>query len=137
MDLSLNMKAIVSQRLLPFKGGDGRVPAIEVLINSPLMADLIFKGDVPKMKSLIAKSRELGMQTFDQHLFDLIEDGKISIEDGLRNADSVNDLRLRLKLESQASKDKDLLGGTESLTVEETEEEANALGGVVSAAIRK
>lgn len=128
MDLSLNLKAIVSQRLLPLKEKEGRVPAIEIMINSPLMADLIFKGDVPKMKALIAKSRELGMQTFDQHLFDLIEDDMISVEDGLRNADSVNDLRLRLKLEGKQSKATDLLDGLETLTVEEDAEESGMVG---------
>jgi twitching motility protein PilU len=128
MDLSLNLKAIVSQRLLPIKESDGRVPAIEILINSPLMADLIFKGDVPKMKELVAKSRELGMQTFDQHLFDLIEENLITVEDGLRNADSVNDLRLRLKLEGKKSKATDLLDGLESLTVEEDAEESGMVG---------
>lgn len=128
MDLSLNLKAIVSQRLLPLKEKEGRVPAIEIMINSPLMADLIFKGDVPKMKALIAKSRELGMQTFDQHLFDLIEADMISIEDGLRNADSVNDLRLRLKLEGKQSKATDLLDGLETLTVEEDAEESGMVG---------
>ncbi len=128
MDLSLNLKAIVSQRLLPIKDSDGRVPAIEILINSPLMADLIFKGDVPKMKALIAKSRELGMQTFDQHLFDLIEEDLITVEDGLRNADSVNDLRLRLKLEGKKSKATDLLDGLEALTVEEDAEESGMVG---------
>tara|TARA_R110002096_G_scaffold172690_6_gene346544 strand:+ start:226 stop:1392 length:1167 start_codon:yes stop_codon:yes gene_type:complete len=128
MDLSLNLKAIVSQRLLPIKESDGRVPAIEILINSPLMADLIFKGDVPKMKALVAKSRELGMQTFDQHLFDLIEEDMITIEDGLRNADSVNDLRLRLKLEGKKSKGTDLLDGLETLTVEEDAKESGLVG---------
>ncbi len=128
MDLSLNLKAIVSQRLLPIKESDGRVPAIEILINSPLMADLIFKGDVPKMKALVGKSRELGMQTFDQHLFDLIEEDLITVEDGLRNADSVNDLRLRLKLEGKRSKATDLLDGLETLTVEEDAEESGMVG---------
>lgn len=128
MDLSLNLKAIVSQRLLPIKDSDGRVPAIEILINSPLMADLIFKGDVPKMKSLVAKSRELGMQTFDQNLFDLIEADLITVEDGLRNADSVNDLRLRLKLEGKRSKATDLLDGLESFTVEEDAAESGLIG---------
>ncbi|MDW3095726.1 MAG: PilT/PilU family type 4a pilus ATPase [Gammaproteobacteria bacterium] len=128
MDLSLNLKAIVSQRLLPIKDSEGRVPAIEILINSPLMADLIFKGDVPKMKALIAKSRELGMQTFDQHLFDLIEEDLITVEDGLRNADSVNDLRLRLKLEGKKSKATDLLDGLEELTVEEDAQESGLVG---------
>ncbi|MFK7793941.1 MAG: PilT/PilU family type 4a pilus ATPase [Gammaproteobacteria bacterium] len=128
MDLSLNLKALISQRLLPIKESDGRVPAIEILINSPLMADLIFKGDVPKMKELMSKSRELGMQTFDQHLFDLIEEDLINVEDGLRNADSVNDLRLRLKLEGKRSKATDLLDGLESLTVEEDAEESGMVG---------
>ena len=132
MDLSLNLKSVISQRLLPIKGEEGRVPAVEVMINSPLMADLIFKGDVPKMKSLIAKSRELGMQTFDQHLFDLIEADLITVEDALRNADSVNDLRLRLKLESKSSKDADLLEGTEDLMVEEEDEESNVIGTIAS-----
>ena len=128
MDLSLNMKAMVSQRLLPRKNSEGRIPAVEIMINSPLMADLIFKGDVPKMKGLIAKSREAGMQTFDQHLFDLIEEDLITMEDGLRNADSVNDLRLRLKLESKKSKATDLLDGLEALTVEEDAEESGMIG---------
>ena len=128
MDLSLNLKAIISQRLLPKKDTDGRIPAVEIMINSPLMADLIFKGDVPKMRELISKSREMGMQTFDQHLFDLIEEGLITVEDGLRNADSINDLRLRLKLESKESKGKDLLDGLEELTVEEDEEESGMVG---------
>lgn len=127
MDLSLNLRSIVSQRLLPIKGKEGRIPAIEILINSPLMADLIFKGDIPKMRELLKKSREMGMQTFDQHLFDLIEADLITMEDGLRNADSVNDLRLRLKLESKASKESDLLEGLETLTVEEDDEESGML----------
>ena len=127
MDLSLNLKSLISQRLLPRKSTDGRIPAVEIMINSPLMADLIFKGDVPKMKELISKSREAGMQTFDQHLFDLIEEDLITMEDGLRNADSVNDLRLRLKLESKKSTERDLLDGLETLTVEEDEEEAGMI----------
>ena len=127
MDLSLNLKSLISQRLLPRKNTDGRIPAVEIMINSPLMADLIFKGDVPKMKELIKKSKEAGMQTFDQHLFDLIEEDKITMEDGLRNADSVNDLRLRLKLESKRSTDRDLLDGLEALTVEEDSEEAGMI----------
>ena len=127
MDLSLNLKSLISQRLLPRKNTDGRIPAVEIMINSPLMADLIFKGDVPKMKELISKSREAGMQTFDQHLFDLIEEDLITMEDGLRNADSVNDLRLRLKLESKKSSERDLLDGLEALTVQEDEEEAGMI----------
>lgn len=120
MDLSLNLKSVVSQRLLPKKSGDGRVPAVEVMLNTPLMADLIFKGQVHQMKELIAKSNEHGMQTFDQHLFKLIESNEITMEDGLRNADSINDLRLRLKLESKMSKGQDLLDGAGNLMVEET-----------------
>ena len=127
MDLSLNLKSLISQRLLPRKNTDGRIPAVEIMINSPLMADLIFKGDVPKMKELISKSKEAGMQTFDQHLFDLIEEDLITMEDGLRNADSVNDLRLRLKLESKKSTERDLLDGLETLTVEEDSEEAGMI----------
>ncbi len=101
IDLSLNLRAIVSQRLLPIEGGQGRVPAVEVLLNSPLVSDLIFKGDVTGIKEVIKKSREFGMQTFDQALFDLYESRRISYEDALRNADSINDLRLNIKLNSQ------------------------------------
>ena len=98
MDLSLNLKALISQRLVPLEGRKGRVAAVEVMINSPLVSDLIFKGDVAEIKEIMKKSRELGMQTFDQHLFDLYEGGQIGYEDALRNADSVNDLRLNIKL---------------------------------------
>ncbi|MDP1705957.1 MAG: PilT/PilU family type 4a pilus ATPase, partial [Sulfurimicrobium sp.] len=97
MDLSLNLKAFVSQRLIPMKEGKGRAAAIEIMLNSPLISDLIFKGDVHEIKEIISKSRELGMQTFDQALFDLYEAGMISYEDALRNADSLNDLRLQIK----------------------------------------
>jgi twitching motility protein PilU len=117
MDLSLNLKSFVSQRLIPMRDGKGRVAAVEILINSPLISDLIFKGNVHEIKEIMAKSRELGMQTFDQHLFDLYEAGKISYEDALRNADSVNDLRLRIKLYSQSSKDRDLTSGLDNLTI--------------------
>jgi len=127
MDLSLNLKSVISQRLLPIKNEEGRVPAVEVMLNTPLMADLIFKGEVHEMKSLIAKSNELGMQTFDQHLFHLIEAGMITMEDGLRNADSVNDLRLRLKLDSKSAKESDLLEGMDDLMVEETDEDAGMI----------
>ena len=111
MDLSLNVKAIISQRLIPTKDTKGRAAAIEILLNSPLIADLIFKGEVNQIKGIMSKSRELGMQTFDQALFDLYESGKISYEDALKNADSVNDLRLNIKLNSQHSKDADLMSG--------------------------
>jgi twitching motility protein PilU len=111
MDLSLNLKGFISQRLIPNKTGAGRTAAFEIMLNSPLISDLIFKGEVHEIKSIMAKSRELGMQTFDQALFDLYEAGQISYEDALRNADSVNDLRLRIKLESSESKGKDLTQG--------------------------
>ena len=117
MDLSLNLKAIISQRLIPKKGSKGRVAAIEIMLNSPLMSDLIFKGEVHEMKALIARSRELGMQTFDQALFDLFEADMITYEDALRNADSVNDLRLKIKLESKNAKNRDLGSGLEHLEI--------------------
>ncbi|MBV8657662.1 MAG: PilT/PilU family type 4a pilus ATPase [Burkholderiales bacterium] len=117
MDLSLNLKAFISQRLIPLRTGKGRAAAVEVMLNSPLISDLIFKGDVHEIKEIMSKSRELGMQTFDQALFDLYESGKISYEDALRNADSVNDLRLRIKLESKESKGKDILAGLDHLDI--------------------
>ena len=101
MDLALNLKAIISQRLIVMKDGKGRVPAVEVMINSPLISDLIMKGDVPGIKEIMAKSGEAGMQTFDQSLFTLYEAGLISYDDALRNADSQNDVRLRIKLEGK------------------------------------
>jgi twitching motility protein PilU len=101
MDMSLNVKAFVSQRLLPRESGSGRVAAMEIMLNSPLIADLIFKGEVAQIKEVMAKSTRLGMRTFDQSLFDLYEQGLISYEDALRNADSVNEVRLRIKLESK------------------------------------
>jgi twitching motility protein PilU len=117
MDLSLNMRAFISQRLITRKDGAGRVAAVEVMLNSPLISDLIFKGEIHEIKELMSRSRELGMQTFDQALFDLFDGGMISYEDALRNADSVNDLRLRIKLESKGSKDKDLTAGLEHLEI--------------------
>jgi twitching motility protein PilU len=117
MDLSLNLKAFISQRLIPHKSGKGRVVAVEVMLNSPLIADLIFKGEVHEIKSVMARSTELGMQTFDQALFKLYDDGQISYEDALRNADSVNDLRLRIKLESKEAKEGDLGAGMEHLGI--------------------
>ena len=105
MDLSLNLKAFISQRLIPRKGVKGRAAAIEVMINSPYISDLIFKGDVHEIKNVMARSRELGMQTFDQALFDLYEADLITYEDALRNADSVNDLRLKIKLEGKHAKE--------------------------------
>src|SRR5512137_2224083 len=101
MDLSLNLRATISQRLLPLKDRKGRIPAIELLINNPLIADLIFKGEVQEIKEVMKRSREQGMVTFDQSLFDLHEREQITYEDALRNADSVNDVRLQIKLNSK------------------------------------
>ncbi|MDP2025064.1 PilT/PilU family type 4a pilus ATPase [Sulfuriferula sp.] len=117
MDLSLNLKAFISQRLIPRKGTTGRVASTEILLNSPLISELIFKGEVHEIKSIMAKSRELGMQTFDQSLFDLYEAGMISYEDALRNADSLNDLRLKIKLQGQESKDRDMMSGLDHLDI--------------------
>ncbi len=117
MDLSLNLKAMISQRLIPLKGDTGRCAAVEVMLNSPLISDLIFKGDVHEIKEIMKKSRELGMQTFDQALFDLVESDRITIEDALRNADSVNDLRLALKLHGKDAQNRDLAAGTEGLQI--------------------
>jgi twitching motility protein PilU len=115
MDLSLNTRAFVSQRLIPKSDGIGRAAAIEIMINSPLISDLIFKGDVHEIKEIISRSRELGMQTFDQALFDLHESGDISYEEALRNADSVNDIRLKIKLEGKGAHDRDMSAGLDHL----------------------
>jgi twitching motility protein PilU len=117
MDLSLNLKALVSQRLLPRQEGTGRAAAIELLLNSPLISDLIFKGEVTEIKEIMKRSREQGMQTFDQSLFDLYESHMITYQDAIRNADSVNDLRLQIKLNSQRARNTDLAAGTEHLTI--------------------
>ena len=124
MDLSLNLKGLISQRLIPTVSGTGRVAAIEIMINTPLMSDLIFKGNVHDMKELIAKSNELGMQTFDQALYTLYEAGSIKYEDALRNADSVNDLRLRIKLESKDSGSNDLMEGLDNILMENDDDES-------------
>ena len=116
MDLSLNIRAMISQRLMPLKDRKGRVPAVEILLNSPLISDLIFKGEVPGIKEVMKRSRELGMQTFDQSLFQLYEDELISYEDALRNADSINDLRLQIKLHSKHG-EKDFVAGTQNLDI--------------------
>ncbi len=117
MDLSLNIRAFVAQRLIPHKTGKGRTAAVEIMLNSPLISDLIFKGDVHEIKEIMKRSRELGMMTFDQHLFDLYEAGEISYEDALRNADSVNELRLNIKLNSKEAKGKDVMQGIEHLNI--------------------
>jgi len=101
MDLSLNIRAMISQRLIPRENNVGRVAALEVMLHSPLISDLIFRGDVAQIKEIMAKSNRLGMKTFDQALFDLYESGIISYEEALRNADSKNEVRLRIKLESK------------------------------------
>ena len=100
---------------MPREQGRGRVAAVEVLLNTPLVGDLIFKGEIAEIKELMKRSRELGMQTFDQSLFDLYEARHITYEDALRNADSVNDLRLQIKLKSQRARSVDLAAGTEDM----------------------
>ena len=117
MDLSLNLKSIISQRLIPKQDGKGRSAAVEILLNTPLISDLIFKGDVSEIKEIMKKSRQLGMQTFDQALFDAYENNAISYEDALRNADSLNDLRLQIKLNSVRGKTQDLSAGTENFAI--------------------
>ena len=117
MDLSLNLRGLISQRLIAKQNSKGRVPAVEVMLNTPLISDLIFKGEIGEIKEIMKKSRNLGMQTFDQALFDLFEANLITYEDALRNADSVNDLRLQIKLNSQRAKRTDLAEGTEHLTI--------------------
>ncbi len=117
MDLSLNLRAMISQRLIPAKSGSGRCAAVEIMLNSPLISDLIFNGDVHQIKELMKKSRELGMQTFDQALFDLVDADKISVEDALRNADSVNDLRLAIKLHGKNSQAADTGASIQGLDI--------------------
>ncbi|MCX7157520.1 MAG: PilT/PilU family type 4a pilus ATPase [Rhodocyclales bacterium] len=117
MDLSLNLKAIVSQRLIPVKEGKGRAAAVEVLLNSPLIADLIFKGEIHGIKEIMKKSKELGMKTFDMALFDLFEEGRISYDDALRFADSMNEVRLMIKLNSKLSQDMDRNTGIQHLDI--------------------
>ena len=117
MDLSLNLRSLVSQRLVPTEDGLGRVAAVEVLLNTPLISDLIFKGEVGEIKEIMKKSRNLGMQTFDQALFDLFENHAIGFEDAIRNADSANDLRLQIKLNSRRARSTDLSAGTEHFAI--------------------
>ncbi len=129
MDLSLNLKSVISQRLIPRSDGQGRRAAIEILLNSPFIADLIFKGEVHAIKELMAKSKEMGMQTFDQALYDLYESGDVSYEDALRNADSMSELKLAIKLNSKRARAADADGKPKvelSLHEEKKEEEAPA-----------
>ncbi|HEY9148353.1 MAG TPA: PilT/PilU family type 4a pilus ATPase [Gammaproteobacteria bacterium] len=120
MDLSLNLKAVVSQRLIPTADGQGRRAAVEVLINTPLMADLILKGHVHEMKSLMKKSGEHGMKTFDQALYELYQKGIISMEEALRNSDSPNEVRLMIKLKDQEMGEDELGSSLDGLTLEST-----------------
>lgn len=112
MDLSMNLRAIVSQRLIRRSGGDGFVPAVEILLNTPLISDRILKGEINEIKEVIEKSTDEGMITFDQSLFDLVERGLITYEDAMRNADSENNLRLRIKLEGRSAHEKRSIGAT-------------------------
>ena len=127
MDLSSNIRAIISQRLVKVKEGGGRAAAIEILLNSPLIGDLILKGEMESIKGIMKASKELGMQTFDMALFDLYETDRIGFDDAMRYADSQNELRLRIKLEGKAAKDKDSMEGLDHLSLEETEEESGMM----------
>ncbi|MGH8162411.1 MAG: PilT/PilU family type 4a pilus ATPase, partial [Gammaproteobacteria bacterium] len=126
MDLSFNLKAVISQRLMRRAAGEGRLPAVEVLINTPLVADMIFKGDVAGLKEVMAKSPRAGMQTFDQSIFNLYESGAVVYEEAIRNADSQNELRLRIKLESKRE-DHRFDEGLDSMTLDD-EDHGRRLG---------
>ncbi|GMR15811.1 MAG: PilT/PilU family type 4a pilus ATPase [Gammaproteobacteria bacterium] len=122
MDLSLNTRAFIAQQLIPTPDGQGRVLSAEIMINSPLMSDLIRKGEIHKMKSLMAKSRNMGMQTFDQSLFDLYKQGHITYEDAINYADSANELRLMIKLgDSKGAGAESLAASLDGVTIQETE----------------
>jgi len=127
MDLSLNLRAVISQRLLKKVDGKGRAAAIEIMMNSPLVSDLILKGEVHGLKEIMSRSNEMGMKTFDQALFDLYEADQITLDDALRNADSQNELRLRIKLEGKAAKGRNILEEDGGLSLEESEEESGML----------
>jgi twitching motility protein PilU len=124
MDLSLNIRGLISQRLIPREAGSGRIAAMEIMLNSPLIQDLIFRGEVAKIKEVMARSTRVGMKTFDQALFDLFEQGHISYEDALRNADSKNELRLRVKLESKRE-NKPIEAGDDLQIAEEAQQGKN------------
>lgn len=122
MDLSLNLKAMVAQQLLPLPDGNGRALVSEILINSPLASDMIRKGEVHELKQVMAKSRNIGMQTFDQSLYDLYKAGKITYEDAINHADSGNELRLMIKLGANKAKGGEIGGSAlDNITLEETE----------------
>ena len=127
MDLSANLKGIISQRLIKKPDGKGRVAAIEIMLNSPLIKDLILKGDLHEIKPIMQKSKELGMQTFDMALFDLFEADQITFEDAMRYADSQNELRLKIKLQGKAAKEKDVMDGLDHLSLDESDEEDNQM----------
>ncbi len=127
MDLSLNLKAVIAQRLLKTVDGKGRAAAIEILLNSPLISDLILKGEVHEIKTIMSKSNELGMKTFDQALYDLHQADRVTLEDALRNADSMNELRLRIKLEGKDSKD----AGEDTMDHLKLEEDEEDVGGML------
>ena len=116
-DVSLNLKGMIAQRLIPRQDGKGRYAVVEVLLHSGLIADQIMKGEINEIKETMKKSREVGMQTFDQALFDAFEARLISYEEALRNADSQNDLKLNIKLNSKRARSTDLSAGTEHLTL--------------------
>jgi twitching motility protein PilU len=117
MDLAMNLKAIIAQRLVPRESGNGRIAAVEVFLHSPLISDLICKGQITEIKEVMKKSRNIGMQTFDQALFDLYESNQISYDNAIRYADSINDLRLQIKLNSRRDRRQDLSEGTEHLRI--------------------
>ena len=125
MDLSMNIRALISQRLIPREAGSGRIAAMEIMLTSPLIQDLIFRGEVAKIKELMSRSNRIGMNTFDQALFDLYERGMIGYEDALRNADSKNELRLRVKLESK--RDSRPAEGDGNLQIAEEEQQGQSL----------
>jgi twitching motility protein PilU len=121
-DIALNLKAVISQRLIRTLDG-GRCAGIEILLNSPLIAEMIVNGDIGGIKTVMSKSKELGMQTFDQALFDFYEAGRISLDEALKNADGMNELRLRIKLEGKAAKGRDALAGLEHMSLAAKTEE--------------
>lgn len=125
LDLSLNLRGFVAQQLIPTKDGKGRRAAVEIMLNSPLISDLIRKGDVHEIKEIMSKSRELGMQTFDQALYELYDKVEISYEDALAHADSKNDLRLMIKLQSQGD---DLEDATSGLSIEGDKKKTSLYG---------
>ena len=126
MDLSLNLRAIVAQQLIPTPDGNGRRACLEVLLNTPLASDMIRKGEVADLKELMKKSTEVGMQTFDQALFELYDKGEITYEDALSYADSPNDLRLMIKLASETDAEY-LSNAADELTIQQDEDDSSRL----------